>query len=116
MTVVDYGPDPAQTGELFRPSGPSRGVVVVIHGGFWRASYDSSLGEPLARRQVFGRDVEERLPVEVGSHLAPGRGAEHRPANIGLDQPREMEVQRGHLAVGTGVGEIDRVPDTIAAQ
>ena len=30
------------------PAGPSRGVVVVIHGGFWQAKYDASLGEPLA--------------------------------------------------------------------
>ena len=30
------------------PSGPSRGVVVVIHGGFWKAEYDLSLGRPLA--------------------------------------------------------------------
>ena len=45
---VDYGDDPSQWGELHRPHGPSRGVVVVVHGGFWRARYDASLGTPLA--------------------------------------------------------------------
>lgn len=43
-----YGTDPSQFGDLYLPSGDPRGVVVVIHGGFWRAEYDSTLGEPLA--------------------------------------------------------------------
>ena len=45
---IAYGDDPSQWGDLHRPDGPSRGVVVVVHGGFWRARYDSSLGTPLA--------------------------------------------------------------------
>ena len=44
-----YGDDPAQFGELYRPEGASRGVVAVIHGGFWRAQYDLTLGAPLAK-------------------------------------------------------------------
>jgi acetyl esterase/lipase len=44
-----YGDDPSQFGELLVPDGPAHGVVVVIHGGFWRAAYDLSLGSPLAR-------------------------------------------------------------------
>ena len=43
-----YGADAAQFGELWLPDGPSLGTVVVIHGGFWRARYDLSLGRPLA--------------------------------------------------------------------
>lgn len=43
-----YGDDPSQFGELTLPDGPPRGVVVVIHGGFWKAAYDLSLGRPLA--------------------------------------------------------------------
>lgn len=45
---LTYGKHPAQHGTLHRPLGESRGVVVVIHGGFWKAAYDASLGEPLA--------------------------------------------------------------------
>ena len=45
---LTYGDDPSQWGDLHRPAGDSRGVVVVIHGGFWKAEYDASLGEPLA--------------------------------------------------------------------
>ncbi|MBT2564966.1 alpha/beta hydrolase [Arthrobacter sp. ISL-85] len=49
----DYGPDPSQWGELFLPDlppgGKHRGVVVVIHGGYWRSTYGAELGEPLAK-------------------------------------------------------------------
>ena len=47
-----YGDDPSQWGELFLPGlsdgGKHRGVVVVIHGGYWRSRYGAELGEPLA--------------------------------------------------------------------
>jgi acetyl esterase/lipase len=46
--IVSYGDDLAQYAELHRPAGESRGVVVVIHGGFWKAEYAASLGRPLA--------------------------------------------------------------------
>jgi acetyl esterase/lipase len=45
---IDYGEDPSQYAELTRPSGRPRGVVVVVHGGFWKSAYDLSLGRPLA--------------------------------------------------------------------
>ena len=39
-----YGSDPSQLGELFLPSGTGPfGVVVVVHGGYWKAQYDRSL-------------------------------------------------------------------------
>lgn len=46
---IAYGENPHQWGDLHRPSGRPHGVVVVIHGGFWKAQYDARLGEPLAR-------------------------------------------------------------------
>lgn len=46
--TIAYGDDPAQFGELTLPDGTPRGVVVVIHGGFWKSAYDLSLGRPLA--------------------------------------------------------------------
>jgi acetyl esterase/lipase len=50
MHRFQYGPDPAQHGELWLPGGTSTpaGTVVIVHGGFWRARYDLSLGRPLA--------------------------------------------------------------------
>ena len=46
--TVAYGDEPSQFAEIHHASGESRGVVVVIHGGFWKARYDASLGRPLA--------------------------------------------------------------------
>ncbi|MEJ7833800.1 MAG: alpha/beta hydrolase [Nocardioides sp.] len=45
---LTYGDDPSQFGELYLPEGDPRGVVVVLHGGFWLAQFDLSLGRPLA--------------------------------------------------------------------
>jgi len=49
VEVITYGGDPSQFAELYRPEGQSRGVVVVIHGGFWKWTYDYTLGQPVAR-------------------------------------------------------------------
>jgi acetyl esterase/lipase len=51
---VTYGDDPSQYVEISRPEGRSRGTVVVIHGGFWKAEYDASLGRPLAASLAAG--------------------------------------------------------------
>lgn len=48
VEALTYGDDPEQKAELHRPAARSHGVVVVLHGGFWRAPYDFSLGRPLA--------------------------------------------------------------------
>ncbi|MDQ0848237.1 acetyl esterase/lipase [Arthrobacter sp. B3I9] len=45
-----YGESPSQWGELFLPDvAVPKGVVVVIHGGYWRSQYGAELGEPLAK-------------------------------------------------------------------
>jgi len=46
--IIEYGDHPAQHVEHWPPSGRSKGVVVVIHGGFWKAAYELDLGRPLA--------------------------------------------------------------------
>jgi acetyl esterase/lipase len=43
-----YGTDASQWADLYQPDGPSRGRVVVIHGGFWLSQYGAELGAPLA--------------------------------------------------------------------
>jgi acetyl esterase/lipase len=54
MDVFRYGASPEQFGELWLPAETAdtadtvAGTVVVVHGGFWRARYDLSLGRPLA--------------------------------------------------------------------
>ena len=49
---ISYGDDPSQFIEVSTPKGTCRGTVVVIHGGFWKAEYDASLGRPLAASLV----------------------------------------------------------------
>ena len=45
-----YGDSPSQWGELFLPDAAApKGLVVVIHGGYWRSQYGAELGEPLAK-------------------------------------------------------------------
>lgn len=44
---IAYGEHRSQFVE-WTPVREARGVVVVIHGGFWRAAYDLALGRPLA--------------------------------------------------------------------
>jgi acetyl esterase/lipase len=43
---ADGGP---QVCDLYLPGVPPRGVVVLVHGGYWRARYDRTLQEPVAR-------------------------------------------------------------------
>lgn len=47
--IERYGRHPSQLAELFEPEGEPRRVAVVIHGGFWRASYDRHLMDGLCR-------------------------------------------------------------------
>ncbi|MBB3085436.1 alpha/beta hydrolase family protein [Geodermatophilus sabuli] len=48
-TQAPYGPHPDQFVELTLPAGIGRApVVVVVHGGFWRAPYGIELARPLA--------------------------------------------------------------------
>lgn len=43
-----YGDDESQFAVLHRPAGKAKGVVVVLHGGFWKSAYHYTLGTPLA--------------------------------------------------------------------
>ena len=48
--TVAYGDHPEQLADLRRPAGtgPARPLVIVVHGGFWRAEYDRSHTGPMA--------------------------------------------------------------------
>lgn len=48
--TVPYGDHPEQLADLRRPAGdgPPRPLVVVVHGGFWRAEYDRGHTGPMA--------------------------------------------------------------------
>ncbi len=44
---LTYGDAPSQYAVLTRPARTPRGVVVVVHGGFWKAEYAIEYAEPL---------------------------------------------------------------------
>lgn len=103
-----YGPDPSQFGELYLPADP-QGTVVVIHGGFWRARYDCSLGRPLARdladRGYVAWNVEYRRVGNGGgwpNTFADIAAAIDHLAEIDVDTTSVVAVGHsagGHLAV-----------------
>ncbi len=45
---IAYGEATEQFVELTLPAGEPKGVVVVVHGGFWKAAFDIEYGRPLA--------------------------------------------------------------------
>lgn len=49
-----YGSDPSQFADLYLPADGATvtGVIVIIHGGYWRSTYGAELGEPLAQDLV----------------------------------------------------------------
>ena len=120
----DYGDDPSQFGELSLPSGTPRGVVVVIHGGFWKSAYDLSLGRPLAASLV-----EEGWAAWNLEYRRVGNGGGH-PATFddvaaGIDKLADLDVDLttvvtlghsagGHLAVwAAGRGKYDGWPPKV---
>lgn len=110
-TRVAYGADPSQYADLYLPAGPPRGVVVVVHGGFWLELYDLSLGAPLASslaaegwaawnleyRRVGngGGDPETFDDIAAGIDALAGNAAE-----LGVDLDLTTVVTLGHSAGG----------------
>jgi acetyl esterase/lipase len=124
--TIRYGADPSQLVELSRPAGTPRGIVVVVHGGFWKAAYDLSLGRPLAADLV-GRgwaalNIEYRRIGPAGSGGGGGvpqtlddvRAAFATLDGTGLDLSTVVAVGHsagGHLAAwaGQAVGAVTHV-------
>ena len=124
--TIRYGDDPSQLVELTLPDRPPRGVVVVIHGGFWKAAYDLSLGRPLVADLV-GRgwavlNVEYRRVGPAGSGGGGGvpqtlddvRAAIATLDDSGLDLSTVVTLGHsagGHLAAWAGhaIGSVTHV-------
>ena len=97
--------------DLYTPTGTAlRPVVVLIHGGFWRAAYNLSLmdglAEDLARRGFVAWNIEYRRVGDVGGGwpntlLDVGRATDYLRA---LEQTYHLDLQRvipvGHSAGG----------------
>jgi acetyl esterase/lipase len=121
--TVRYGDDPSQLVELSVPDGTPRGVVVVIHGGFWKSAYDLSLGRPLAVDLVakgwVALNIEYRRVGNGGG--VPDTLDDVRAAIATLDD-QELDLTRvvmlghsagGHLAAWAG-GAVDAVTHVIS--
>ena len=125
----EYGDDPSQFGELSLPDGTPRGVVVVIHGGFWKAEYDLSLGRPLAASLVeegwAAWNIEYRRVGPASSGGGGGYPATFDDVAAAIDKLADLDVDTstvvalghsagGHLAVwAAGRDKYDEWPATV---
>ena len=120
----EYGDDPSQFGELSLPSGTPRGVVVVIHGGFWKSAYDLSLGRPLAASLVeqgwAAWNIEYRRVGDGGGYpttFDDVAAAIDKLADLDVDTSTVVTLGHsagGHLAVwAAGRGKYDDWPPNV---
>jgi acetyl esterase/lipase len=76
-TLRWYGDDPSQVAELFLPDGAGpHPVVVVVHGGYWRARYDRSLMTDLC--------------IDLAAHGLAAWNVEYRRVGNGGGWPETM--------------------------
>ncbi|MEU4661155.1 alpha/beta hydrolase [Micromonospora chalcea] len=128
--TVAYGDHPDQLADLRRPAGdgPARPLVVVVHGGFWRAEYDrahtgpmaaalAALGHPVAqieyRRtgQPGGGWPHTLTDVRTGVAALPGLAAAALPGRVAPVPPILIgHSAGGHLALYVAA----RAPETVA--
>ncbi len=113
--TVPYGTGDYQFGELYLPETQgAHAVVVLIHGGYWRAFYGLDLmyglAEDLARRGIAAWNIEYRRVGNAGggwpgTFLDVARATEHLrklAAPYSLDLSRVVTVGHsagGHLAL-----------------
>lgn len=102
-TVIAYGPHKDQRGELFLPELPTQpgppGIVVVIHGGYWRDRYTADLGVPLAL-DLMGRGIavwnlEYRRAGTDGAEGAGGWPATFEDIASGIDALQDITREYG---------------------
>jgi acetyl esterase/lipase len=113
-----YGDHPAQFGVLYG-DGP---VAVVIHGGFWKATYDLSLMHPLcmdlAARGWAAWNIEYRRLGDGGGvpeTLDDVAAAIDHLATLDIDLARVVAIGHsagGHLAAWAALRRDPRVPVT----
>ncbi|MGH3423612.1 MAG: alpha/beta hydrolase, partial [Nocardioidaceae bacterium] len=111
VTRYQYGDDPSQFGDLYLPTGPRRpGMMVLIHGGFWRAAYGLELNAPiagdLAQRGWTVWNLEYRRLGNGGGwpqtfeDVAAGADHLEQMAARGIDVDLDHVVAIGHSAGG----------------
>src|SRR5581483_1349796 len=115
MNKLSYGTEPLQFGALYLPEGSGpHSIVILIHGGFWRAEYDltlmTGLAEDLARQGIAAWNIEYRRVGDIGGGwpgtlLDVAQAADYLPTiatRYNLDMQRVVTVGHsagGHLAL-----------------
>ena len=115
MNKLFYGTDALQFGALYLPESPGpHPIVILIHGGFWRAEYDltlmTGLAEDLARQGIAAWNIEYRRVGDIGGGwpntlLDVAQATDYLPtiaARYNLDMQRVVTVGHsagGHLAL-----------------
>lgn len=111
MTRYSYGDHPSQYAEITLPEASAVApVVVVVHGGYWGASYGAELGRPLAAdlasRGFAALNVEYRRVGEGGGW--PQTGDDVAAAVSALRDREGVDLSHvvglGHSAGGQLVG------------
>lgn len=107
--TIGYGPDAAQTVECWDPDGSEacRGLAVLVHGGYWRASFDASLmaavADDLRRNGWAVANIEYRRGGNGGGWPATGADVGSAIAAISASSWRERNA--GPLiGIGHSVG------------
>jgi acetyl esterase/lipase len=90
-----YGPHADQWGDLYVPNRDSpRGIVVVIHGGYWRDKYTAELGVPIAEDLLCSGftvwNLEYRRAGTDGKIGAGGWPATFEDIAAGIDHLAEL--------------------------
>ncbi|MFI2708598.1 alpha/beta hydrolase family protein [Micromonospora sp. NPDC018662] len=122
--TVAYGDHPDQCADLRGPAGdgPARPLVVVVHGGFWRAEYDrthtgpmaaalAALGHPVAQLEYrrTGGWSNPLTDVLTGVAALPGLAAAALPGRVASTPPILVgHSAGGHLALHVAA----HAPDT----
>jgi acetyl esterase/lipase len=107
-TTIRYGAGPHQVADVWLPDpGPAGPLIVLIHGGFWRAEYGRSIVAPMAAAlQADGfavAAIEYRRTGAAGGWpqtVDDVRLAAQAVPDLIDDQPRAPVVLVGHSAGG----------------
>ncbi len=91
---VPYGDKPRQQYDLFMANGPAKGVVVFIHGGYWRM-FDNKSWSHLAAGP-FAHDWAVAIPSYT---LAPEAGIPEITAEIAMAIEAISKVTRGPISL-----------------